>query len=197
MCWWVHRAGRLLGSGEPMRRPAWLSPSRPRMPLLVRIFASALPSWRPFTELALREARGRVTVPTVFTDRWVTWGLLAWQRLHKGLARQLARADGRGDDVRGQHHRAGDGAERVRGIEPALSAWGMCGAAGLPPAGFVTCGNLDGLCLSDGDYPRVLLPSGTAGTAGVILIVGVMPAGPRLATDVAISPSRKWIFIGS
>jgi len=73
----------------------------------------------------------------------------------------------------------------------------MCGAAGLPPADFVTCGNLDGLCLSDRDYPRVLLPSGTAGTAGVILIVGVMPAGPRLATDVAISPSRKWIFIGS
>jgi hypothetical protein len=51
--------------------------------------------------------------------------------------------------------------DRVTGIEPALSAWEICGAVALPPADSVTCGDLGGLSLSDRDYPRVLLPSGT------------------------------------
>ena len=51
--------------------------------------------------------------------------------------------------------------ERVTGIEPALSAWEVCGAVALPPADSVTCGDLGGLSLSDRDCPRVLLPSGT------------------------------------
>jgi hypothetical protein len=51
--------------------------------------------------------------------------------------------------------------ERVTGIEPALSAWEVCGAVRLSPADSVTCGDLDGLSVSDRDYPRALLPSGT------------------------------------
>src|SRR5215470_3938271 len=46
------------------------------------------------------------------------------------------------------------------GIEPALSAWEVCGAARVLPAESVTCGDHDGLSVSDRDYPRVLLPSG-------------------------------------
>ena len=44
--------------------------------------------------------------------------------------------------------------ERVTRIELALSAWEVCGAVALPPADFVTCGDLDGLSASDRDYPR-------------------------------------------
>src|SRR5690348_14246247 len=51
--------------------------------------------------------------------------------------------------------------ERVTGIEPALSAWEVCGAVALPPADFVTCGDLGGLSLSYRGYPRALLLSGT------------------------------------
>jgi Phage integrase family len=51
--------------------------------------------------------------------------------------------------------------ERVTGIEPALSAWEVCGAARVLPAESVTCGDLDGLSASDRDYPWALLPSGT------------------------------------
>src|SRR5215471_15041956 len=51
--------------------------------------------------------------------------------------------------------------ERVTGIEPALSAWEVCGAIRLSPADSVTCGELDGHSLSDRDYPRALLSSGT------------------------------------
>jgi hypothetical protein len=50
---------------------------------------------------------------------------------------------------------------RARQLPPALSAWEVCGAVALPPAGSVTCGDLGGLSLSDRDDPRVLLPSGT------------------------------------
>ena len=50
--------------------------------------------------------------------------------------------------------------ERVTGIEPALSAWEVCGAARVLPADSVTCGDHDGLSVSDRDYPWVLLPSG-------------------------------------
>jgi hypothetical protein len=51
--------------------------------------------------------------------------------------------------------------ERVTRIELALSAWEVCGAVALPPADSVTCGDLGGLSVSDRDYPRVLLLSGT------------------------------------
>jgi hypothetical protein len=51
--------------------------------------------------------------------------------------------------------------ERVTGIEPALSAWEVCGAPRVLPADSVTCGDLGGLSVSDRDYPWVLLPSGT------------------------------------
>jgi hypothetical protein len=53
------------------------------------------------------------------------------------------------------------GLERVTEIEPALSAWELYGAVRLPPADSATCANLDGLTVSDHDYPRGLLPSGT------------------------------------
>ena len=43
--------------------------------------------------------------------------------------------------------------ERVTGIEPALSAWEVCGAARPPPADSVTCRDLDSLSASDRDYP--------------------------------------------
>ena len=46
-------------------------------------------------------------------------------------------------------------------LQRALSAWEVCGAVALPPADFVTCGDLDGLSASDRDYPRALLLSGT------------------------------------
>jgi hypothetical protein len=46
-------------------------------------------------------------------------------------------------------------------ISPALSAWEVCGAVALSPADSVTCGNLGGLSLTDRDYPRALLLSGT------------------------------------
>src|SRR5215831_8654138 len=51
--------------------------------------------------------------------------------------------------------------ERVTGIEPALSAWEVCGAARVLPADSLTCGDLGGLSTGDHDYPWVLLPSGT------------------------------------
>jgi hypothetical protein len=51
--------------------------------------------------------------------------------------------------------------ERVTRIELALSAWEVGGAVAPSPADSVTCGDLGGLSLSDRDYPRVLLPSGT------------------------------------
>jgi hypothetical protein len=50
-------------------------------------------------------------------------------------------------------------AARVAALTP--SVWEVCGAVALPPADFVTCGDLGGLSLSDRDYPRLLLPSGT------------------------------------
>src|SRR6185312_11014368 len=52
-------------------------------------------------------------------------------------------------------------AERVTGIEPALSAWEVCGAARVPLADSVTCGDLGGLSLIDSDCPWTLFPSGT------------------------------------
>ena len=51
--------------------------------------------------------------------------------------------------------------KRVTGIEAALSAWEVCGATRVLPAESVTCGDHDGLSVSDRDYPRMLLPSGT------------------------------------
>jgi AAA domain/TrwC relaxase len=48
-----------------------------------------------------------------------------------------------------------------------LSAWEVCDAARVLPAESVTCGDHEGLSVSDRDYPRVLLPVGhAAGTAG-------------------------------
>ena len=52
-------------------------------------------------------------------------------------------------------------AERVTGIEPALSAWEVGGAARPPPADWLTCGCADTLTVRDRDYPRWLLCSGT------------------------------------
>jgi hypothetical protein len=46
-------------------------------------------------------------------------------------------------------------------LQAELSAWEVCGAVRLSPADSVTCGDLDGLSVSDRDYPRALLPSGT------------------------------------
>jgi hypothetical protein len=51
--------------------------------------------------------------------------------------------------------------ERVTGIEPALSAWEVCGAVGLLPADSMTCGDLDCLSVSDRDCPWLLIRSGT------------------------------------
>ena len=42
-----------------------------------------------------------------------------------------------------------------------LSAWELYGTVSLPPADSATCVNLDGLTVSDRDYQRGLLPSGT------------------------------------
>jgi hypothetical protein len=53
---------------------------------------------------------------------------------------------------------------RVTGIEPALSAWEVCGAVDQPPADSVTCGDLGGLSLSGRDYPRALLAGHAAST---------------------------------
>src|SRR5262245_19693158 len=43
--------------------------------------------------------------------------------------------------------------ERVTGIEPALSAWEVCGAACLPPGDSATCEDFDYLTASDREYP--------------------------------------------
>jgi len=51
--------------------------------------------------------------------------------------------------------------ERVTGIEPALSAWEVCGAADLSPADSMTCGPLGVLPAGDRDYPRLLIRPGT------------------------------------
>ena len=96
--------------------------------------------------------------------------------------------------------------ERVTGIEPALSAWEVCGAAALPPADSVTCGDLDGLSLSDRDYPRALLLSGTQrarpasrGLAHACFLIIPEPERPRrrpgiglTAPEVAIASWRTW-----
>jgi len=41
--------------------------------------------------------------------------------------------------------------ERVTGIEPALSAWEVCGLADPPPADSLICGFVDELPASDRD----------------------------------------------
>jgi hypothetical protein len=51
--------------------------------------------------------------------------------------------------------------ERVTGIEPALSAWELYGAASPPAADWPTCGCAEVLSVSDPDCPRWLLRSGT------------------------------------
>ena len=51
--------------------------------------------------------------------------------------------------------------ERVTGIEPALSAWEVCGAAARLPADRLTCGSTVLLSVSDRGFPRWLLRSGT------------------------------------
>jgi hypothetical protein len=45
-----------------------------------------------------------------------------------------------------------------KGNRTPLSAWEVCGAARLSPADFRTCVDLDGLSVSDREYPCVLLP---------------------------------------
>ena len=51
--------------------------------------------------------------------------------------------------------------ERVTGIEPALSAWELYGAAWPPPADRLTCSSTSPLTLRDRDCPLWLLCSGT------------------------------------
>ena len=52
--------------------------------------------------------------------------------------------------------------ERVTGIEPALSAWEVCGAAARLPARIgLTCGSTVLLSVRDRGCPRWLLRSGT------------------------------------
>ena len=50
--------------------------------------------------------------------------------------------------------------ERVTGIEPALSAWEVCGAVSPSPADRLTCGCAYALPVSDPDCPRWLLRLG-------------------------------------
>jgi hypothetical protein len=45
-------------------------------------------------------------------------------------------------------------------VEPALSAWEVCGAAPPSPADLLTCGSADALSVRDRDCPRWLLCSG-------------------------------------
>ena len=73
----------------------------------------------------------------------------------------LRRADERKASTRLSVVSCGYVVERVTGIEPALSAWEVCGVARLLPAVSVTCGDLDGLSASDRDYPWALFLSGT------------------------------------
>jgi hypothetical protein len=51
--------------------------------------------------------------------------------------------------------------ERVTGIEPALSAWELYGAAEPSPADWLTCGSADTLTVRDRDCPRWFLLTGT------------------------------------
>jgi len=51
--------------------------------------------------------------------------------------------------------------ERVTGIEPALSAWELYGAAARLPADWLTCGSAALQTVRDRDCPRWLLRSGT------------------------------------
>jgi hypothetical protein len=75
--------------------------------------------------------------------------------------------------------------ERVTRIELALSAWEVCGFTRVLPAESVTCADHDGLSVSDRDYSRVLLPSGTQrarsrfGRSARL----VRPVGSQQATD--------------
>jgi hypothetical protein len=64
---------------------------------------------------------------------------------------------------RALEHGSGLGLHRggVTGIEPALSAWEVCGAASRLPADWLTCGSADTLPVRDRDCPRRLLRSGT------------------------------------
>jgi hypothetical protein len=50
--------------------------------------------------------------------------------------------------------------ERLTGIEPALSAWKLSGAAALSPADWLTCGSADTLTVRNRDCPRRLLLTG-------------------------------------
>ena len=63
--------------------------------------------------------------------------------------------------------------KRVTGIEPALSAWELYGAARLQPGDSATCGDIGGLTVSDRDYLQALLLSGTQRAR--------RPLGPELA----------------
>ena len=51
--------------------------------------------------------------------------------------------------------------EWVTGIEPALSAWEVCGAAERPPAEWLTCGSTVPLTVRDRGCPPWFLPPGT------------------------------------
>ena len=59
------------------------------------------------------------------------------------------------------HFHPHNGCENPISPKLALSAWELYGAVRLQPADSVTCANLNGLTVSDRDYPRGLLPSGT------------------------------------
>jgi hypothetical protein len=79
---------------------------------------------------------------------------------------------------------------RATGIEPAPSAWEVCGATRLPPADPVTCRNLDKLTVSDRDCPQWLLSSGTQRAGSRLVRSGYRPA--PFAAVAARAAARRW-----
>jgi hypothetical protein len=76
--------------------------------------------------------------------------------------------------------------EQVMGIEPALSAWEVCGAVALLPADSVSCGDLGGLSLSDRDDPRGSSSRRARSTEGQARLVRIMPRPTGLGSDVGV-----------
>jgi hypothetical protein len=87
-------------------------------------------------------------------DSWLQPWQQCWQQLDRPPAIVVISLD-RGCARRGH----APGAPWLRPL--GLSAWEVCGVARVLPADSVTCGDLAGLSLSDRDWPRVLLLSGT------------------------------------
>jgi hypothetical protein len=125
-----------------------------------------LPGW------CRRPARVCSSPPRPPDRRRVFRGKITAQRCRTALSRQRGVLD-----VLRHHNGAGDG------IEPALSAWELYGAARLPPGDSTTCGDIGGLTVSDRDYPQALLLSGTQRAR--------RPLRPKLAAPWSSSPSSE------